>query len=79
MNDRYDLVRALLDEYFGAFNRRARELELGLERMELWHDLLEAALLADRELVAMDAGTADDRWREAVLLVVEARFRRYCG
>lgn len=69
LHKRYDLVRLLLDGHFHGYRRRVREKGLALETDELWHDLMEAALEADREW----PGDTGPDWEQAILLRVEAR------
>ena len=70
-HQRYDEVRTLLDGRFGEFRRRAVVQGLDMDRMELWHDLLEAALAADLQW-SEPAGT--EAWEVFILEKVELRF-----
>lgn len=73
LHKRYDQVRSLLDGRFQGFCRRAAGQGLDMDRMELWHDLLEAALLADRDWPdAQEAET--EAWAVFILERVEAHF-----
>ena len=70
LSRRYHQVRALVEKRFTAYRRRAVADGLGLERIEMWHDLLEAALAADADW----PGEADDAWQAHVLAAMEARY-----
>ncbi len=67
---RYLIVRHLLDARFAAYRRRCREDGLDLDRMELWEELLDAALQSERRC-------PDDAELEPTLL--DAIERRYCA
>lgn len=69
LHRRYDMVRLLLDGKFHGYRRQARQKGLELESDELWHDLMEVALEADREW----QGDTGEGWKSFVLDRVEAR------
>jgi hypothetical protein len=70
LHKRYEQIRTLVDRRFVLYRRRCRAEGVEVDRIELWHDLLEAGLAADREFPA--AGPA---WAEHVLAKVEKRYQ----
>lgn len=71
LHKRYDMVRLLLDGSFQGYRRRLRDRGLEVDTDELWQDLLEAALEADREW----PGDTGPDWERAILRQVEARLQ----
>ncbi len=69
LHKRYDMVRLLLDGCFQGYRRRLRDKGLEMDVDELWHDLMEAALEADREWT----GDTGPDWEQAILRHVETR------
>jgi hypothetical protein len=49
LHKRYERVRGLVDAHFVSIARRAHAAAPELDRIEIWHDALEAALAADRD------------------------------
>jgi hypothetical protein len=70
LHKRYDRVRAIVDRRFVHYRRRCRADGLTLERIELWHDLLEAGLAADSASPEPGEG-----WEEHILSKVEDRYQ----
>jgi hypothetical protein len=69
LHKNYDLIKSLVDHRFVAYRRRCAADGLTIERIELWQELLEAGLLADR--VPADEGLS---WEEHILAHVERRY-----
>jgi hypothetical protein len=63
LHKRYDRVRLLVDSHFVALARAAHARDPDLDRIEIWHDVFEAALAADKEY----EGHPRDDWEEIIL------------
>lgn len=70
LHKHYDHVRLLVDRHFMRYRRRAVAAGLEHDRIELWHNLLEAALAAN----AVWSGEAlTPEWQTHVLSGVDQR------
>jgi hypothetical protein len=63
LHKRYELVKKLVDSHFVRLSRAAHARDPQLERIEIWHDALEAALKADRGY----EGEPDENWEVFIL------------
>jgi hypothetical protein len=68
LHPHYDRIRSLVDHRFVHYSRQCRAEGVEIERIELWHDLLEAGLAADRIPPPDGIG-----WEEHILLKTEER------
>jgi hypothetical protein len=75
LHKRYAQIRTLVDRRFVLYRRRCRAEGVEIERIELWHDLLEAGLAADRDFPAAGPAAAGPAWAEHVLAKVEERYQ----
>ena len=66
LHKRYELVKKLVDSHFVRLSRAAHARDPELERIEIWHDALEAALKADRDY----EGEPGEDWEESILTAV---------
>ncbi|MFP4072094.1 MAG: hypothetical protein ACLFTB_08580 [Desulfovibrionales bacterium] len=73
LHKHYDTVRRMVDRRFLHYRRRSVQEGLDIERIELWHDLLEAALEADKKAkVSPDSAV----WKSIILEELESRYQR---
>jgi DNA-directed RNA polymerase specialized sigma24 family protein len=63
VHENYERVLRLVDAHFVSLCRAARARTPDVDRMDVWHDALEAALKADKEFPGEPAGD----WEETVL------------
>lgn len=76
LHKNYFQVRGLVDKSFVSYRRRCVASGLDIDRIELWHDLLEAALKADKSCPHQPG---QQGWSACILAEVEARYRQLRG
>lgn len=76
LHENYYQVRGVVDKSFVGYRRRCVAGGLSVDRIELWHDLLEAGLAADK---SCPIHPGEKGWSACILAEVEECYLRLEG